>query len=101
MECVFEYLFDLIISDVMMFYKDGYEICEILKMDQWISYIFIILLMVKVVLEEKMKGLEVGVDDYLFKLFDIQELEVRVKNLILFWFVLYKKLVEINKLEVF
>ena len=100
-ERAFEHQPDLIISDVMMPHKDGYEICEILKTDQRTSHIPIILLTAKAASEEKMKGLEVGADDYLLKPFDTQELEVRAKNLISSRLVLHKKLAETNKLEAF
>lgn len=45
---VWEYMFDFIVSDVMMFCKNGYEVCVVLKGDVCICYIFVILLIVKV-----------------------------------------------------
>lgn len=73
---------DLIISDVMMPKKNGYEVCDTLKTDIRTSHIPVILLTARAAREEKIMGLKTGADAYLIKPFESQELNVRVQNLI-------------------
>lgn len=95
----FEYVPDLVISDVMMPYKNGYEVCAILKKDQRTSHIPIILLTAKAASDEKLKGLEIGADDYLVKPFNSKELEIRMINLIETRIKLRKRFSESTTLE--
>ncbi|MEO1260794.1 MAG: tetratricopeptide repeat protein [Bacteroidota bacterium] len=72
---------DLIISDVMMPKKDGFELCDTLKKDERTSHIPIILLTAKVDHQSKISGLKKGADAYLTKPFEPEELEVRLAKL--------------------
>ncbi len=73
---------DLILSDVLMPEMDGYTFCQIIRQDPELDFIPIILLTVQASREHRMQGLEAGIDDYVTKPFDIDELQARVENLI-------------------
>jgi YesN/AraC family two-component response regulator len=72
---------DIIISDVMMPLKNGFELCEVLKNDDLTSHIPIILLTAKSAVDSKIAGLHTGADDYLTKPFNTEELLARMANL--------------------
>jgi len=73
---------DLIISDVMMPEKDGFEVCEILKNDLRTSPIPIVLLTAKAEVEHRIAGLQRGADAYLAKPIHEPELRATLDNLI-------------------
>ncbi|HLG21401.1 MAG TPA: ATP-binding protein, partial [Candidatus Manganitrophaceae bacterium] len=72
----------LIISDVMMPYKDGYQLCREVKEDPRSCHIPVVLLTARTDLSTKIEGLEHGADDYLTKPFNSQELKARVRSLL-------------------
>ncbi|MBL0100431.1 MAG: response regulator [Saprospiraceae bacterium] len=73
---------DLILSDVMMPVKDGYELCDTLKKDYKTNHIPIILLTARADSESKITGFQRGADDYISKPFQSKELLVRIRKMI-------------------
>jgi len=71
--------FDIIILDVMMPGQNGYELTKEIKKKIKIP---IILLTAKGEVENRIKGLELGADDYIGKPFEPKELLLRIKNII-------------------
>ena len=71
--------FDIIILDVMMPGQDGYELTKEIKKDNKTP---IILLTAKGEVENRIKGLELGADDYLGKPFEPKELLLRINNIL-------------------
>ena len=71
---------DLVISDIMMPKVDGYQLCTSLQKDEKTSHIPIILLTAKSDDKNKIEGLGYGAVDYLYKPFDANELQIKVKN---------------------
>ena len=71
--------YDIIILDVMMPGQDGYDLTKEIKKKIKVP---IILLTAKGEVENRIKGLELGADDYLGKPFEPKELLLRIKNII-------------------
>ena len=72
----------LIVLDIMLPDIDGYEVCRQLRLSTRTSHIPVIFLTQKDERSDKLQGLELGVDDYITKPFDIEELKLRVQNAI-------------------
>ncbi len=73
---------DIIICDVMMPHKDGYEVIEQLKNDEKTSHIPMILLTAKAQIDDRIRGWQTLADEYLTKPFNSAELLMRIDNLL-------------------
>ena len=87
---LFQFNFDIIILDVMMPGQNGFDLTREVKKKKNIP---IILLTAKGEVENRIKGLELGADDYLGKPFEPKELLLRINNIIA-----KSKGVDINKI---
>jgi len=75
-------LVDLVILDVKIPDVDGYEICQVIKQDDHLKYIPVIMVTGLGSAEDTAKGLAIGADDYVSKPFRSEELLARVKAML-------------------
>ena len=80
LEQVKEFAPNLILLDINMPGIDGYETCERLKQDDDTKFIPVIILSALTTTEEKLKGYEVGAEDYISKPFDHDDLVHKIKK---------------------
>jgi len=71
---------NVIVLDIMLPDMDGYDVCRELRNSLRTSHIPIIFLTQKDERSDKIRGLELGADDYVTKPFDVEELNLRVRN---------------------
>lgn len=72
---------DLIFLDIMMPKMDGYEVCRKLKENEETKNIYVIILTAKGQKEDKMKGVEVGANEYITKPFSPSRVVQRMKEI--------------------
>ena len=70
---------DLILLDITLPGVDGYSVCQTLKADPRTQPIPIVMLSALADVEEKVRGIDMGADDYITKPFDVQELRARLQ----------------------
>lgn len=73
---------DLILLDINMPCKDGYEVCRILRKSENMAETKVVMLTAKGQSLEKKKGLEVGADAYVTKPFGTEDLLEKIRSLI-------------------
>ena len=73
---------DLVILDLMMPKRDGYEVTNLVRADKTLAATPIIMLTARVEDTDKIVGLELGADDYVTKPFNAHEVVARVKALL-------------------
>jgi DNA-binding response OmpR family regulator len=73
---------DLILLDVNMPRKDGYEVCRILREREDMARTKVIMLTAKGQTLERKKGLEVGADEYVTKPFSAEDLLEKIRSMI-------------------
>ncbi len=71
---------NVVVLDIMLPDMDGYDVCRELRSNLRTSHIPIIFLTQKDERSDKIRGLELGADDYITKPFDVEELKLRVRN---------------------
>jgi len=73
---------DLVILDIIMPQMDGLQVCRQMRQDPALAAIPILFLTVRAAIEDRIKGLNEGGDDYLSKPFDLRELKARIRALL-------------------
>lgn len=72
----------LVILDVMMPETDGFTVAQRIRKNDETKNIPILMLTALSQIQDKVKGFDIGVDDYLVKPFEMEELQVRVRALL-------------------
>jgi DNA-binding response OmpR family regulator len=73
---------DLVLLDVMMPVKNGYEVCQVLKSDPATRAVKVVMLSAKGRDVEVAKGLELGADDYVTKPFSTRDLVAQIRDML-------------------
>lgn len=68
---------DLVVLDIMMPDMDGFEVCQRIRQTSQIPILF---LTARSYEEDRIRGLEIGADDYIMKPFSLRELAARIET---------------------
>ena len=69
---------DLILLDIMLHGMNGYEVCQQIRESSSLRHTKIIMISAKAMISDRLKGYQIGADDYLTKPFDGEELLAKV-----------------------
>ncbi len=72
--------FDLVILDIMLPYLDGFQVAQ--KIREQFPQMPILMLTARTAAKDRIRGLELGADDYLTKPFHLQELLLRIRGML-------------------
>src|SRR5437763_16855132 len=73
---------DVVLLDVMMPKRSGWEVCQALKAVQLTSQVAVVLVTGRGEVKDRLTGLQVGADDYLVKPFDRDQVVSRIRRLL-------------------
>jgi putative two-component system response regulator len=73
---------DLVMLDVVMPGMDGFEVCKVIKDDPRTRLVPVVMITALDSQQDRLRGLDAGVDDFISKPFNVYELLARVKNLL-------------------
>jgi DNA-binding response OmpR family regulator len=73
---------DLIVSDLVMPYRDGYEVLRAIRNDDRVKHTPVLILSMRDHEEDIVRGFEQGADDYVVKPFNAREFVSRVRKLL-------------------
>lgn len=76
-----EHLPDVILLDIMMPDMDGFQVCEVIRTDGMLKEVPVLFVTALEDKEARIRGLEVGADDFITKPFDIIELRTRLRTI--------------------
>lgn len=73
---------DVVVTDIVMPYRDGFDLIKVMRKELKLRDIPIVILSMKDKEDDIVKGLEEGADDYVIKPFNALELVARIKKLL-------------------
>ena len=80
LDCIYSKKYDLVLLDIMLPYLDGFQVAE--KIRDTFPQLPILMLTARTSARDRIKGLELGADDYMAKPFHLQELLLRIQGML-------------------